>query len=140
MHRDKIPQEKDWDWSDNPPPDTGWDDAELGHDKFIGKSIEDMLPYFQTCPLSVYEFLSFMPTIPFRYYIMAFKLLFLSEEHLEDLKNDIEPPCLVAHCFLQLVEDKLRESPKLIVPHHGRAYAGRRICGFQPGLLRSRRV
>ena len=110
-----IPQEKDWDWSDNPPPSSGWDDAHLGHDKFIGKSLEEMLPYFQTCPISVYEFLSFMPTIPFRYYVMAFKTLFLSEQHLLDTIKEGEAE-LVASCFLLIIERKLEMCPKLIMP------------------------
>ncbi|MBK7750058.1 MAG: hypothetical protein IPP57_26160 [Candidatus Obscuribacter sp.] len=81
--------------------------------KFFGKSVKEMLPYFEEHPLSASEALVYMPEVPFRYYMFCFKEVLLSEKCLSTGLN-FEAPNL-ASTFLLLLESKLTESPSSLV-------------------------
>ena len=59
-------------------------DQEYAHRIFAGKSIQDVLPLFRANVLERASELSFMPPVPFQYYVLAFKEYVLSGVALED--------------------------------------------------------
>ena len=107
-----VPTEDDWEWGGE-----GFRCSDLdkrdAHDKFFGKSIEDMLPYFKELPLSASEDLWFMPDTPFRYYVLAFKMLLMSQKNIDELGCDASD---AASTFLCLLRHKLENSPQLVLP------------------------
>lgn len=60
---DKIPDESDWKTSRNPE----WEYFKA-RDHFFGKSLDEVLPYFEELPCSAHECLLYVPVIPFQYY------------------------------------------------------------------------
>lgn len=110
-----IPTEDDWKWSENQCPydqmDVAWT-----HDKFAGKSIEQVEDYFFDSVLSASEAISYMPKIPFQFYIFAYTRYLLDKRTLgEDyrLNNGASEG---ASSFLGLVKEKLVWLPNHIVP------------------------
>jgi hypothetical protein len=86
-------------------------DQEYGHRIFFGKNAEETIPLFERNVIERADELHFMPVIPFRYYILAFRNYVMSEEVLKsDMASD------AASCFLNLVKLKLREDANSIVP------------------------
>jgi hypothetical protein len=102
-----IPTEVDWGEREK-----GDFDAEYAHKMFAGKSIAEALAMFRDNVLERAEDVRFMPTIPFRYYMLAFKEYVLSDAALEDEVDAAS----AADAFLNLVEWRLRQAPRSIVP------------------------
>jgi hypothetical protein len=121
MNETHIPNETDWEdyWSDL--------DTNYAHSRFAGKTIWEVLHYFDESPLVASEDISYMPAIPFRFYIQAYTRYLMSAElYKEDpsLMSDEEyRNCFIdsqlsdgASSFLGLMVNKLNESPHLILP------------------------
>ncbi len=102
-----IPSELDWEnyWTD---PDSNW-----AHDKFCGKSIDDVAPYFYGSVLSAIEDLGHMPTVPFQFYFSALIGYLTDSKVLDDENSDKADG---ASAFLWLVKWKLADDPKIIMP------------------------
>jgi hypothetical protein len=101
-----IPTEADWgDWRSD------LDQADA-HESFAGKSSEEVLPLFRASLLWHTGALRFMPAVPFRYYMLAFKQYVLSEAAVQD---EVEAAS-AADCFVGLVESRLREDVASIAP------------------------
>ena len=109
-HKTPIPTEDDWNDYETDI-DTKW-----AHDQYVGKSLDEVLPYFiVNNVLCAAEDLSHMPAIPFQYYVMTFKRLFLSESVRKDLLEKGEPAD-ASSCFLNLVRNTLVTNSQLIMP------------------------
>jgi len=104
MHKPRlrIPNEEDW---DNYKQDL---DQQWAHDQYCGRSNEEMQGYFSNNPIEAAADLRFMPEIPFRYYMLGYKDLVMSD--------DLEQASDAASCFLNLIVQKLEEQPRYIVP------------------------
>ena len=87
-------------------------DQESAHQIFAGKSIQDVLPLFRANVLERASELSFMPSVPFRYYVLAFKEYVLSGVALEDECDAAD----AANSFLNLVDSRLHDDPQSIAP------------------------
>lgn len=101
----KIPSEREWgDYESD-------EDANYSHMKFVGKSLEDALPCFKNHVLEACDELRFMPGIPFRYYMLAFRNYVISKGLLSnDMASD------ATSSFLDLIVEKLAKSPESIRP------------------------
>jgi hypothetical protein len=99
-----IPTEDDWgDWQSDL-------DQQSAHEVFAGRSAADAAPLFQDNVIERTSELRFMPTVPFRYYMLAFRNFVLAEPVTHDEAPD------AASCFLNLVEDRLTTDRASIVP------------------------
>lgn len=107
--QDSIPTEEDWGAYQSDL------DSSYAHERFAGKSISEVLPYFKGAILGAVEDISHMPAIPFRYYVLAFKTFLLSEELVDDRLINLEAPD-AASSFLRLVQAKLKDSCEIILP------------------------
>lgn len=85
-------------------------DQKWAHDRFCGRSNEEMQPYIHSAPLGAAEDLHFMPEVPFRYYVIAFRDYVMSGQF-----RDFDAPD-AASCFIRLVLQKLELQPRYIVP------------------------
>lgn len=85
-------------------------DMMYAFEHFYGRSRESMYKDFNDGILMRVTDLSFMPIIPFRYYMIGFK------NYIEQKKYDEFEAPDVANGFLSLVEEKLREAPEYILP------------------------
>jgi hypothetical protein len=104
----RIPSEADWgNYEDDL-------DQEYGHRIFFGKNAEETIPLFERNVIERADELHFMPVIPFRYYILAFRNYVMSEDV---LRNEMAPDA--ASCFLNLVKLKLRDDADSIIPVMG---------------------
>lgn len=100
-----VPSEADWG-------DYGSDeDARYSYSKFFGRSIDEAKQRFENNVLEACDELRFMPETPFRYYILAFRNVVVSEKLLSNGN-----PADAASCFLDLILDKLTDSPHTILP------------------------
>ena len=101
-----VPTEADWgNW--------GADlDTEYAHENFAGKTREEVFPLFQSNVIERTDELRFMPPVPFRYYMLAFRDYVLSERvfAVECEASD------AASCFLGLILEKLESDPSVILP------------------------
>jgi hypothetical protein len=105
-----IPSQNQWG------PVNDWDlDLRDAFERFAGKSLQEVLPYFYDAVLLATENLRFMPSIPFRYYIFAFQKFLLSDDVLNDDTGRIDTAD-AASAFLHLLHDKLVDSPKDLLP------------------------
>lgn len=104
-----IPTKDDWIW----PPDCDYyvGDCNYACDRFLGKSLEQTMEYFLDAPLGAVECISYMPEIPFRYYMKAFEMLFTQEKY----RRQIQQPD-GARSFLLLIKHKLQDEPNMILP------------------------
>src|SRR5207245_2066654 len=109
---DQIPTKNDW-LSDG----KRWVDMETDYsfENYLGKSLSECMPLIENAPLGVAEDISYMPAVPFRYYVMAFKQYLLRP----DVTNGQE--CRfdnsdAASTFLLLIKSKLTDDPALIMP------------------------
>jgi len=102
-----IPTEADWGQLE-----AGDLDARYARRMFAGKSFQDAVPMFRANVLERAEDLHYMPPVPFRFYMLAFKEYVLSDAVLEDELAAAS----AADSFLSLVESRLREHPGSISP------------------------
>jgi hypothetical protein len=109
-----IPTDADWaDWPDAAirPLDL---DEQYARDKFAGKSFEEAVQMFEENVLTRSEDVSYMPPVPFRYYMLAFKAwVLLVVEKAEDVFSDAPD---AASSFLRLIELMLEHAPDSIGP------------------------
>ena len=112
---DDIPTTKDWDWTIKPPRLSDVDDAPLCEERFIGRSRHDMVPFFRDSPITASAFLRLMPPVPFQYYVLTYRLLFMPESNLRELEQNIDFR-LAADCFLSVLKRQLESSPDFILP------------------------
>lgn len=100
-----VPSEEDW----------GEYEADLdqkyAHEMFAGKNLDEALSQFDEGVIDVVDKLRFMPVTPFRYYMLALRNYVMSERA---LVSDMAPDA--ASSFLNLVEEKIRNSPESIRP------------------------
>jgi hypothetical protein len=100
-----IPSEEDWgDYKSDL-------DQKYAHEIFFGKSLEETIPDFERNVIERVDELRFMPTIPFRYYLLALRNYVTSKSA---LANDMAPDA--ASSFLNLIAEKLRDSFDSIAP------------------------
>lgn len=102
MH--SVPTEKDWgDYLSDL-------DQKYAHDRFCGRTNEQMQPFFKRNPIEATDELRWMPEIPFRYYMIGFRDAVLA--------GDLEPCDLsdAASCFLGLIAEKLEKHRPTVIP------------------------
>lgn len=100
-----VPSEEDWgDYKSDL-------DQKYAHEIFFGKSLEETIPDFERNVIERVDELRFMPTTPFRYYLLALRNYVTSKSV---LGNDMAPDA--ASSFLNLVAEKLRDSFDSIAP------------------------
>ena len=100
-----VPSEEDWgDYESDL-------DQKYAHEIFFGKNLEETIPDFERSVIERLDELRFMPTIPFRYYLLALRNYVTSKTV---LVNDMAPDA--ASGFLNLVAEKLRDSFDSIAP------------------------
>ncbi len=104
MPLDHIPTEEDWGAYKN------HHENKWAHDAFIGKTVEELLEWFERS-LLVYDVLYHMSPKPFQYYIFALKIILDPERPRED-----HICCNSASVFLDLILDKLVQEPDTILP------------------------
>ena len=75
---DTIPTEEDWQYYDSDKILSL--DVNYAHDKFIGKTNEQMLPLYKDQVLARAEDLHWMPIKPFQYYVFGFKDYVIKKE------------------------------------------------------------
>ncbi len=110
-----IPTEEDWKWPENQCP-YYYRDVEWAHDKFAGKSIEQVEDYFFESVLSASEDISYMPKIPFQFYIFAYTRYLLDKRTLGEDYSFNNGASGGASSFLRLIKEKLVSLPSHIVP------------------------
>ncbi|MBL0187002.1 MAG: hypothetical protein IPP97_14805 [Candidatus Obscuribacter sp.] len=110
-----IPTEDDWKWPENQCP-YYHRDVEWAHDKFAGKSIEQVEDYFFESVLSASEDISYMPKIPFQFYIFAYTRYLLDKRTFGEDYRLNTGASEGASSFLGLVKEKLVWLPNHIVP------------------------
>ncbi len=103
-----IPSEEDWAWKDSPYLDL---DNEHLKKRFCGKSLNEVAVYFEQAVLSASEDITYMPKIPFGYYIFAFVDYLMSPERAKDGEASDG-----ASAFLLLIASKLKEFPDFVLP------------------------
>jgi hypothetical protein len=101
----QIPSEKDWgDYKSDL-------DQEYGHRVFYGKNLKETISFFERNVIERAGELQFMPLVPFRYYMLAFRNYVMSKQVLaNEMASD------AASCFLNLIIEKLQKDPKAIEP------------------------
>lgn len=116
-----IPTEKDrLEWPDDAQRGLDLDEA-YAREQFAGKSFEDALAMFRERDvLMCSEDISYMPPVPFRYYMIVFKeyVLELGKRDVEE-RDLVDDPWGAASSFLQLIERKLRSEINVIAPIMG---------------------
>jgi hypothetical protein len=110
----KIPDEKDWMWVGVTCPFYR-EDTDYSRNRFMGKSLDAVTGIFIDLPLGASEDLYYMPPIPFRYYMMVFKKIFMEKDERQRLLASGNASD-AASTFLLLVENRLKEFPHDIMP------------------------
>ncbi len=110
-----IPTEEDWKWPENQCPYDQMDEA-WAHDRFAGKSIEQVEGYFFDSVLSASEAISYMPKIPFQFYIFAYTRYLLDKRTLGEDYSFNNGASDGASSFLELIKEKLVWLPTHIMP------------------------
>ncbi len=100
-----IPKESDWGIMDNADRD-----VKYAHKIFFGKSNDEMVGEFKINALMRCEDLGVMPIIPFCYYIFGLK------EYIDAGDFDQFTKSESADCFLELIKERLAQSPEFIMP------------------------
>ena|SRR5579883_1539711 len=99
-----VPTEQDWgDYQRDL-------DQNSAHEKFFGRTNEEMQPRFRRNLFSYEEELYYMPEIPFRYYTLGFRDFVMAGNF------EGRDASGAASCFLGLVEQKLQNNPRHIMP------------------------
>ncbi len=108
-----IPTERDWlDWPADAHRPLDLDEA-YARRKFSGKSFEEALELFRSSDVLMRsEDLSYMPPVPFRYYMLVFKAHVMAKADGEQ-RDDASD---AAGTFLNLVERKLQAEIGFIAP------------------------
>jgi len=100
----KIPTEKDWEnWNLN-------EDTRYSHCRFAGKSNKEVQSYFRLNVIEAVDELRWMPKVPFQYYMTGFK------DFVESKRYDENDAPNIASCFIELVLEKIENSPEVIEP------------------------
>jgi hypothetical protein len=101
-----VPAEAEWGawWKDL--------DTKSAHDSFAGRTAEEAVALFRENVLWHTGELREMPSVPFRFYMLAFKQYVLSPLALQDQCEAAD----AASCFINVVESKLREARGDIEP------------------------
>jgi hypothetical protein len=99
-----IPAESDW-GDYNADLDQKW-----AHDRYIGRSNEEMQHYFRSNPIEAASDLQFMSEVPFRYYMLGYRDFVMSGNFAHLDASD------AASCFLGVVTEKLEKQPRYIAP------------------------
>lgn len=110
-----IPTEEDWKWPENQCPYDQMD-AAWAHDRFAGKPIEQVEHYFFESVLSASEAISYMPKIPFQFYIFAYTRYLLDERTIANDSGGYNDASDGASSFLRLIKEKLVWLPSHIMP------------------------
>ena len=110
-----IPTKEDWfDWPANADRPLGLDEN-YARRQFLGKSFEEALRLFrETDVLSRSEDVSYMPPVPFRYYMLAYNAHVLAEGERE--RTGMDNASDGASSFLILIEHKLEVDVETIAP------------------------
>jgi UDP:flavonoid glycosyltransferase YjiC (YdhE family) len=95
IRRQRVPTEQDW---GNYQDDLDQNDA---HQKFAGKTNEQVQRYFRENVIMTTDDLRWMPRIPFQYYMIGFKDFVSSRNFEPSYASD------PASCFIRLVLEKL---------------------------------
>ena len=103
LRRQRVPTEQDW---GNYRDDLDQNDA---HQKFAGKTNEEMQKHFRNNAIATTNDLRWMPRIPFQYYMMGFRDYIASGNFESTWASDS------ASCFLRLVQEKLENHPDHIL-------------------------
>jgi hypothetical protein len=90
-------------------------DTKYAYEKFGGKTLEEVMVYVETAALGASECLSYMPEIPFQYYIFSFEKFLITAQLMDDEYAKTEATG-GASTFLRLVLDKLTTNPWMILP------------------------
>jgi hypothetical protein len=103
IRRQRVPTEQDWgNYQDDL-------DQNSAHEKFVGKTNEQVQRYFRENIIMTTEDLRWMPRIPFQYYIIGFKNFVASKNFEPSYASD------PASCFIRLVLEKLENHPDHIL-------------------------
>jgi hypothetical protein len=103
IRRQRVPREQDWgDYQD----DLDQNDA---HEKFAGKTNEQVQRYFRENVIMTTGDLRWMPRIPFQYYMIGFKDFVASRNFEPSYASD------PASCFIRLVLEKLENHPNHVL-------------------------
>jgi hypothetical protein len=99
-----VPTEEDWgDYKSDL-------DQEHAHSVFAGRTNQEAQPFFRRNPIEATDELRWMPAIPFRYYMLAFRDFIMAGQF------DFSYAADAASCFIGLVMQKLEKQPAHIVP------------------------
>src|SRR5208283_1793857 len=85
-------------------------DQEHAHSVFAGRTNQEAQPFFRRNPIEATDELRWMPAIPFRYYMLAFRDFIMAGQF------DFSYAADAASCFIGLVMQKLEKQPAHIVP------------------------
>lgn len=99
-----IPTEKDW---ENYNTDL---DTLYAYDRFKGKSFTECYVEFKISPRESCFDLTYMPSIPFRYYTLALISYIFSENFMDVYKSDL------ISAFISSIEEVLINNPSFIKP------------------------
>lgn len=99
----KIPDKEDWGSCDD-------FDCQSAYDSFFGKSNEVMMFTYRSNPIASCTDIRFMPTKPFQYYFIGYKNFVLNAKSHKLISAES------GHCFLMLVDFKLKTAPQDILP------------------------
>lgn len=116
----RIPTEEDWGDLERYANAAGFSfrerlDLGYAHDKFLGRSREDMEPAFEASVISCFEDLCVMPAIPFAYYVIGFRDYVLHRAMQADPEPDDGNPD-AASTFMTLVLQRLERDPEVVMP------------------------
>ncbi len=108
--RNLVPTEEDWgDCSD--------DDYMIdSHERFSGKTREEMNDFLLEFPTEAFDELYHMPPIPFQYYIGGFEILRCPDAVAQKPPSHLDNYSDVASCFLSLIRLQLKQKPAAIMP------------------------
>jgi hypothetical protein len=109
-----IPTAAEWEWGDDEECPTQFLDYRYARERYLGKSIDQILDIFLENPLAGHVFFA-MPAIPLRYYIMVYKRLLLDSTTFAKLM-DMGHAADAANAFLGCVRLFLLQRPKAIMP------------------------
>ncbi len=103
MINENVPTKEDW--GSLPADDL---DLQTAYEDFYGKTNSEMQTAFYSYVIEAVDSLRWMPSKPFCYYIRGFAQFILDRKFHEMNAAD------TASCFLNLVEEKLRDEPQVI--------------------------
>jgi hypothetical protein len=83
-------------------------DTEYAFKTFFGKTIVEAVPLIKGNPIERADEIRFMPPVPFRYYILAYRDYLLSEDSIGDPD--------AASCYIRLIAEKISGEPHTIGP------------------------